>query len=59
MTDALTYERSAIMAAVLTIAVAVIHFVLFVGSCVDIAKRNTAANRPVIGDNTAIWTAEE
>lgn len=41
-------KRSYIDTAVIAIIVAVIHLALFIGACVDTAKRNSLANRPVM-----------
>ncbi|KAL7902756.1 hypothetical protein HDV63DRAFT_168144 [Trichoderma sp. SZMC 28014] len=42
------HERSvAYAAAVITYIIAVIHFILFVGACIDTSKFNAAARRPI------------
>ncbi|PTB43621.1 hypothetical protein M441DRAFT_78597 [Trichoderma asperellum CBS 433.97] len=42
------HERSvAYAAAIITYIIAVIHFILFVGACVDTSKVNAAASRPI------------
>ncbi|KAL6910168.1 hypothetical protein GGI43DRAFT_389484 [Trichoderma evansii] len=40
-------QRVAYAAAVVTYIIAVIHFILFVGACVDTSKVNAAASRPI------------
>lgn len=43
-----SHEQSvAYAAAVITYIISVIHFILFVGACVDTSKVNTAASRPI------------
>ncbi|KAM0486289.1 hypothetical protein ACHAPX_000994 [Trichoderma viride] len=42
------HERSvAYAAAIITYIIAVIHFILFVGACIDTSKVNAAASRPI------------
>lgn len=42
------HERSvAYAAAIITYIIAVIHFILFVGACIDTSKYNAAATRPI------------
>ncbi|KAJ6437599.1 ATP-dependent DNA helicase PIF1 [Purpureocillium lavendulum] len=58
MSEAPAYVSRSTAAAVLTLIVAFIHLVLFIGACVDTAKRNSLAKRPILVANWPPYTAQ-